>query len=82
MKAALLDSGAYPNAEDVLAAAPHLLSVHNAAAPSPPVAPERPIWERIPDMMKDVPPEELAALPTDGAAEHDHYIYGTPKRQA
>lgn len=24
--------------------------------------------------------EELAQLPTDGALEHDHYIYGTPKR--
>lgn len=24
--------------------------------------------------------EELAQLPTDGAVEHDHYIYGIPKR--
>ena len=24
--------------------------------------------------------EELAQLPKDGALEHDHYIYGTPKR--
>jgi hypothetical protein len=24
--------------------------------------------------------EELAQLPIDGAVEHDHYIYGTPKR--
>ncbi|PZV18105.1 MAG: hypothetical protein DCF22_02350 [Leptolyngbya sp.] len=24
--------------------------------------------------------EELAQLPRDGALEHDHYIYGTPKR--
>lgn len=24
--------------------------------------------------------EELAQLPRDGALEHDHYIYGTPKQ--
>jgi hypothetical protein len=27
-----------------------------------------------------VPSEELAKLPSDGAEQHDHYIYGTPKR--
>lgn len=27
-----------------------------------------------------IPPEELAKLPKDGAEQHDHYIYGTPKR--
>ena len=31
-------------------------------------------------IMKDVPDEELEKLPKDGAAEIDHYIYGTPKR--
>ena len=40
----------------------------------------RPIWEEILDLVKDVPPEELDKLPTDGASQHDHYIYGTPKR--
>jgi len=42
--------------------------------------PRRPIWEKILDLVKDVPPEQLDKLPTDGAAQHDHYIYGTPKR--
>ena len=42
--------------------------------------PQRPIWEKILDLVKDVPPEELDKLPTDGASQHDHYIYGTPKR--
>jgi antitoxin component of MazEF toxin-antitoxin module len=42
--------------------------------------PYRPIWEEIADLVADVPPEELAKLPTDGASQHDHYIYGTPKR--
>ncbi len=40
----------------------------------------RPIWEVIADNMKDVPPEEFAKLPKDGASEHDHYLYGHPKR--
>lgn len=40
----------------------------------------RPIGERIAETVADVPPEELAKLPTDGASQHDHYIYGTPKR--
>jgi hypothetical protein len=40
----------------------------------------RPIWETILDNMKDMPPEELERLPRDGAREHDHYLYGYPKR--
>ena len=40
----------------------------------------RPIWEIIVDNMKDVPPEDLAALPKDGASQVDHYVYGHPKR--
>jgi plasmid stability protein len=37
------------------------------------------ISEVIRENMRDVPPEVLAQLPTDGASEHDHYIYGLPK---
>jgi hypothetical protein len=40
----------------------------------------RPIWEVMLDNLKDVPPEEFAALPKDGASEVDHYLYGHPKR--
>lgn len=43
---------------------------------------DRPIWEAIVDDMKDVPPEDLTALPKDGASQIDHYIYGLPKREA
>ena len=39
-----------------------------------------PIWERIAALADDATPEELATPPTDGASQHDHYIYGTPKR--
>lgn len=41
-----------------------------------------PFWKRAVELMKDVPNEELDRLPTDGATEHDHYIYGTPKKHS
>jgi hypothetical protein len=39
-----------------------------------------PIWEVIADRMKAVPEEVFERLPQDGASEHDHYLYGSPKR--
>lgn len=39
-----------------------------------------PIWERIAERSGDVPDEVWETLPADGAAEVDHYLYGTPKR--
>jgi bifunctional DNA-binding transcriptional regulator/antitoxin component of YhaV-PrlF toxin-antitoxin module len=36
--------------------------------------------ERIVARARALPPEVLAALPDDLAAQHDHYLYGTPKR--
>ena len=41
----------------------------------------KPVWEAFEEIMKDVPQEEFKKLPTDGALEHDHYIYGTPKKK-
>jgi hypothetical protein len=41
---------------------------------------DRPISEVIAEIMADVPPDVLARLPKDGASQHDHYIYGWPKR--
>ena len=32
--------------------------------------------------MRNVPPEIMATMPTDGASQHDHYIYGWPKKEA
>ena len=58
--------------DSILAAAPDPAEEHNPEL--------RPIWEVILDNMKDVPPEEFARLPKDGASEHDHYLYGHPKR--
>jgi hypothetical protein len=32
--------------------------------------------------MRNVPPEVMATMPKDGASQHDHYIYGWPKKEA
>jgi hypothetical protein len=62
-----------------------LLQLAEQSGPSPLQSEERrrdarPIWEVIADSMKDVPADDLAALPKDGASQIDHYIYGLPKR--
>lgn len=44
-----------------------------------PAAP--PFWERIAALAAGIPPEELDKVPTDGAAQLDHYLYGHPKRE-
>ena len=38
------------------------------------------IWEIADELLAEVPQEDLDDLPTDGAAQVDHYIYGLPKR--
>lgn len=50
---------------------------HDLESGSPP---RRHISEVIRENMRRVPPEIMASLPKDGASEHDHYIYGWPKR--
>ncbi len=40
---------------------------------------DRPIWERIADLAERLPQEMVAQLPTDGASQLDHYLYGAPK---
>ena len=42
--------------------------------------PRRHISQVICEMMSDVPLEVFEGLPRDGASEHDHYLYGSPKR--
>ena len=46
----------------------------------PPSPPHRHIADVIVENMKDVPPEIMARMPEDGASQHDHYIYGWPKK--
>ncbi len=42
----------------------------------------KPISEVIQEITKDVPDEVWETLPKDGAAEIDHYLYGSPKRNS
>jgi hypothetical protein len=39
-----------------------------------------PVWEILLQIAADVPDEELAKIPHDAAEQHDHYLYGAPKR--
>lgn len=49
--------------------------------PEPPGQPVQHIADIMCDSMRDVPPEIMATMPEDGASQHDHYIYGWPKRE-
>lgn len=39
----------------------------------------KPIWEIAEALTQDLP-EELRQIPTDASVQHDHYIYGRPKK--
>jgi len=52
------------------------------AEEQPPIQPLRHIADMILENMRDVPAEVMASMPEDGASQHDHYIYGWPKREA
>lgn len=40
----------------------------------------RPIWEIAKEISESVPLEEWEKLPSDGSVNHDHYLYGAPKK--
>lgn len=40
-----------------------------------------PIWNKIEEIMRDVPDEVLASIPQDGSVNVDHYLYGASKKQ-
>jgi Arc/MetJ-type ribon-helix-helix transcriptional regulator len=42
--------------------------------------PYKPIWEVIEEENRTLPPEVWDDLPADLSEQHDHYIYGGPKR--
>jgi hypothetical protein len=63
--------------EEVLALVDEMLKeTHEPSTPKN----VRPIWEIITELSAQVPMEEWEKLPTDGAEQHDHYLYGAPKR--
>jgi hypothetical protein len=53
-----------------------------APAPAATATPRRHISEVIRERVSKIPAEVWKDFPTDGASEHDHYIYGLPKRNA
>ena len=57
-----------------------LLKRHVEETSTPAGTDQRPIWEVITDLTRDVPDEVFDRLPKDGASQVDHYIYGVPKR--
>jgi CHAT domain-containing protein len=38
------------------------------------------IWEIAQEITEEITEDELQLLPHDGAQQHDHYIYGIPKK--
>ncbi len=44
------------------------------------VPPRRTLGELADELLKDVPREVIEQLPVDGAEQHDHYLYGAPKK--
>jgi Arc/MetJ-type ribon-helix-helix transcriptional regulator len=82
---AVVDSGRFASLDDAMSEAASLLLQRvkeeqaQAKQPASPPA-HKPIWERAAELRKSIPEEEWAKLPTDGARQLDHYIYGSPKR--
>jgi hypothetical protein len=44
---------------------------------APKTKPPRPIWEDLLRIAQSIPEPDLHKLPTDLAAHHDHYLYGS-----
>jgi hypothetical protein len=87
---AAVQDGRYASLNDAMIDAASMLVErleHEQAEAKPPatnqadsVQAHKPIWEVAAELRKSIPAEEWAKLPVDGAAQHDHYIYGTAKR--
>ena len=41
-----------------------------------------PFWKTFTRRLDALPDEAFEQQPTDGASEHDHYLYGSPKRNS
>lgn len=46
-----------------------------------PVGEVKPIADIFADLSAEIPLEQWQELPVDGAANHDHYLYGAPKKE-
>ena len=85
---AAVQSGRFTSVDAAMTEAARLLLQQLPQAPSKPPSTSaaaqehKPIWEEILERTADIPDEEWDKLPTDLAEQHDHYLYGTPKRPA
>lgn len=43
-------------------------------------APPLSLWDMVKDWVENIPEDVLEKLPTDGSHNHDHYLYGAPKK--
>jgi Arc/MetJ-type ribon-helix-helix transcriptional regulator len=81
---AAVHCGRYATLDDAMAEAALLLvkrlEQEQHQASSSEAATHKPIWEVADELRKSIPQEKWDQLPVDGASQHDHYIYGTPKR--
>ena len=84
-----VSSGYYASVDDAVAEAVRLLlrqrnrseaGPENDGASEQTAPAHKPIWEEIAEISARVPEEAWDDLPTDLSDQHDHYIYGTPKR--
>jgi plasmid stability protein len=41
-----------------------------------------PFWKAFTRQIQELPDAAFEHLPIDGASEHDHYLYGSPKRNS
>jgi Arc/MetJ-type ribon-helix-helix transcriptional regulator len=84
---AAVHRGRYASLDEAMAEAASMLvqrlkQEQSQAKPSAPSQADvhKPIWERLLERAAAIPDEECDKLPTDLAEQHDHYLYGTPKR--
>ncbi|NEQ98258.1 MAG: hypothetical protein F6K30_16320 [Cyanothece sp. SIO2G6] len=52
----------------------------NHSTVSPVSSSPKPIWEELEAFADQLPNTIAQTLPTDGAAQIDHYLYGSPKQ--
>ena len=39
------------------------------------------IWDKIDNIVEEIPPEAWDTVPSDGSINVDHYLYGAPKKR-
>jgi Arc/MetJ-type ribon-helix-helix transcriptional regulator len=83
---AAVHRGHFTSVDDAMAQAARLLlkQVATSELQTKPstgaVAGRKPVWERIQERTASVPSEDWNKVPADLAEQHDHYLYGVPKR--